>query len=145
VRELGQHGGDRKSKAARNQVRDDTNLIHSSDTALYIVARLDRYRPDLAARVRAHELSANAAAIEAGWRKKRVYKKLSALDQILKLLPKLTDEEQDIVSERLKEMHHARPDELRFHQPDAGTSAADHRGCHAARGRERRRGLEGYV
>jgi hypothetical protein len=57
------------------------------------LARLDRDNPDLAARVRAGELSANAAAIEAGWRKKRACKKLSALEQILRLLPKLTAEE----------------------------------------------------
>jgi hypothetical protein len=42
----------------------------SSRGRAYILARLDRDRPDLAARVRAHELSANAAAIEAGFRKK---------------------------------------------------------------------------
>jgi hypothetical protein len=38
-------------------------------TADHWLARLDRDYPDLAARVRAKELSANAAAIEAGFRK----------------------------------------------------------------------------
>jgi|HubBroStandDraft_4_1064222.scaffolds.fasta_scaffold05822_9 hypothetical protein len=38
-------------------------------TAAYFLARLDRDRQDLAARVRNRELTANAAAIEAGFRK----------------------------------------------------------------------------
>jgi hypothetical protein len=38
----------------------------------YILARLHRDRPDLAARVKAKEMSANAAAIEAGFRRKAV-------------------------------------------------------------------------
>ena len=38
-------------------------------TAAYFLARLDRDRPDLAVRVRNRDLTANAAAIEAGFRK----------------------------------------------------------------------------
>jgi len=35
----------------------------------YTLSRLSKARPDLFAKVKAGELSANAAAIEAGWRK----------------------------------------------------------------------------
>lgn len=45
----------------------------------YTLARLDRDRPELAARVRAGDLSANAAATEAGFRKPRTpYQELRA-------------------------------------------------------------------
>jgi hypothetical protein len=52
------------------------------------LARLDRDRPDLAAKVRAGELSANAAAELAGFRRK-----LTPFEQIMRLLPRLTDDE----------------------------------------------------
>jgi len=55
----------------------------------YLLARLKRDRPDLAQRVIDGNLSANAAAIEAGIRKA-----LTPLEQILRLLPKLTANEQ---------------------------------------------------
>jgi hypothetical protein len=58
----------------------------------YTLTRLKRARPDLFARVTRQELSANAAAIEAGFRKKP-----SPLEQIQKLLPKLTPQERVIV------------------------------------------------
>jgi hypothetical protein len=54
---------------------------------------------DLAAKVRAGELSANAAAIEAGFRKRA-----TPLERILKLLPKLTPTECRQLSARLGEM-----------------------------------------
>jgi hypothetical protein len=69
VRELGKHGGDRKSENAKNQGSNNRTLIHRGTTANYTLARLDRSRPDLAKRVRAGELSANAAAIKAVWPK----------------------------------------------------------------------------
>jgi hypothetical protein len=47
-----------------------------------IIRRLNRDRPDLAAGVAAREFSANAAAIEAGFRKK-----LTPYEQIIRLLP----------------------------------------------------------
>lgn len=49
-----------------------TSRVGESDTANYVVARLKRDRPDLAQRVVAGELSANAAALEAGIRKRRI-------------------------------------------------------------------------
>jgi hypothetical protein len=48
-----------------------TSIKERGNTAAYTLARLKRDRPDLAERVVAGELSANAAAIEAGFRKKQ--------------------------------------------------------------------------
>src|SRR5690242_10037898 len=57
---------DRKSRDTR------IPTLGSSDNKAYVLARLDRDRPDLAERVRARELSANAAAVEAGGRKRTI-------------------------------------------------------------------------
>ena len=46
---------------------DHINLKGGGTSRAYVLARLDRDRPDLAQRVRNGELSANAAAIEAGF------------------------------------------------------------------------------
>lgn len=64
---LGTHCGARKIREENEQV-GNTNLV--GNTVAYTLARLHRDEPELAARVKAGELSANAAAIEAGWRKK---------------------------------------------------------------------------
>jgi hypothetical protein len=56
----------------------------------YTLDRLARERPDLFEQVRAGELSANAAAIEAGFRRQR-----TPLERALRLLPNLTDLEWD--------------------------------------------------
>ena len=66
---LGKQGGDRRSGAVRGQPCA-TRLKYG--TAAHWLARLDRDRPDLAQRVRAKEISANAAAIEAGFRKRMI-------------------------------------------------------------------------
>lgn len=63
---IGTHGGDRKSAAARDQV-GNTKLIGA--TRDYNLARLDRDAPELAQAVRRGEMSANAAAVQAGFRK----------------------------------------------------------------------------
>jgi hypothetical protein len=82
----------------------------SYGTADYWLSRLKRAAPrdlarkgmtaehfaELAAHVRKGELSANAAAIEAGFRKKP-----TVLDQILKLLPQLTEEERAILRQKI--------------------------------------------
>jgi hypothetical protein len=60
----------------------------------YTLKRLKRDRPDLADKVVAGELSANAAAIEAGFRKK-----LTPFEQVLKLWPKLSKSERHRVWE----------------------------------------------
>ena len=46
---------------------DNINLKGGGTSRAYALARLDRDRPDLAQRVLSGELSANAAAIEAGF------------------------------------------------------------------------------
>lgn len=80
---LGEHGGVR-----RGEKFQDCNTSLKYGTREHWIRRLNRDRPDLAERVVKGELSANAAAIQAGFRRK-----LSPLEQILKLLPKLTTEE----------------------------------------------------
>lgn len=54
----------------------------------YTLSRLKREKPKLFQRVVSGELSANAAAIEAGFRRK-----LTPFEQVLKLIPKLNDSE----------------------------------------------------
>ena len=57
----------------------------------YTLTRLKKNEPELFQQVVAGELSANAAAIKAGWRKKP-----TPLESVLKLLPKLSDEEWEL-------------------------------------------------
>jgi hypothetical protein len=66
----------------------------------YTVARLKRDRPDLHARVVAGELSANAAAIEAGFRPKTVTIPLT-VEGATRLMLKLSDDERDEVMARV--------------------------------------------
>jgi hypothetical protein len=68
---LGRHGGDRRSEKAKADQGSDKKTVPTliGRGRNYDLARLDRDRPDLAARVRAKKMSANAAAIEAGFRK----------------------------------------------------------------------------
>src|SRR5690242_3559175 len=58
----------RPAKDERNACDHMRFSRSEQSTVKQIKARLDRDRPELAARVRAGELSANAAAIEAGFR-----------------------------------------------------------------------------
>jgi hypothetical protein len=68
---LGKHGGDRKSEKLKDQV--GIARLKSNGSIERTLARLDRDGfTALAAKVRAGELSANAAAIQAGYRKKLV-------------------------------------------------------------------------
>jgi hypothetical protein len=93
VVEIGKHGGAREgagrpkkgeSRGAENQDANGNLKKLGSNARAYILARLD---PDgyieLAAKVRAGTMSANAAAIEAGFRKQ-------STPLVKKLLPKLT-------------------------------------------------------
>jgi hypothetical protein len=57
-------------KAPRKARRKGTRPMYG--TVAYWLARLDRDRPDLAKRVRAREISANMAAVKAGFRKSQV-------------------------------------------------------------------------
>lgn len=88
--EAGAKGG-RGNKASDNvtSFRGDNSTSARGHSASYIVARLKRDHPEIAeALARGEFPSARAAAIEAG-----LHKKLSALDQIRRLLPNLTLEE----------------------------------------------------
>jgi hypothetical protein len=59
------HGGTRESKTAISRLGQQ-----GSDSLPRTLDRLHRNRPDLYERVKAGELSANAAAIEAGWKRR---------------------------------------------------------------------------
>lgn len=84
---LGQQGGDRRSEKARADQGSNTTLKQPGRGRAYILARLDRDGyAELAAKVRASEMSANAAAIEAEFRKlpnplKQIQKLWAKLDQ----------------------------------------------------------------
>jgi hypothetical protein len=91
-------GGDQKSEGARSrQVEAKVEAINSDiitidpkrGTSLaYTLDRLSRERPDLLAKVAAKEMSANAAAIEAGFRKKP-----TPFESTIARLPKFSREE----------------------------------------------------
>lgn len=59
----------------------------------YAIARLRRDRPDIHARVLAGEITAHAGMVEAGFRKLRPSRRQSALQKIIRLLPRLTASE----------------------------------------------------
>jgi hypothetical protein len=84
----GKHGGDRKSEEAPIKI-DNVTLDRKSGNSLgYTLDRLKREHSDLYAKVVAGDMTANAAAISAGFRKK-----LTSFEIILKQLPKLTPDE----------------------------------------------------
>jgi hypothetical protein len=83
------HGGDRRSEQGDNTKKDIT-LKGRGTSRSYTMARLDRDRPDLAAKVDAGLMTANAAAIEAKFRKKptrktRVQRTFDRIQQWTKL------------------------------------------------------------
>src|SRR4051794_34787875 len=101
VLELGKHGGDRRSEKVKDQ-GDNITLKERGTSRAYIIARLERDgHHELAAKVREKKLSANAAAEEAGFRKKRARRKRTALELILAQLPKLTTGERLTLRESL--------------------------------------------
>lgn len=86
----GEEGGDKKSHAKitnNNIIGDDCRTVQGTSKA-YTISRLKRDRPDLFERVVAGELSANRAAIEAGFRKVP-----TTLEQIKTMWSKATPEE----------------------------------------------------
>jgi hypothetical protein len=88
---LGKHGTNQHTPGVGNTKSSSTG----GTTVNYILARLDRDgHADLATAVRAGAVSANAAAIHLGWRSKP-----TPLEQVLKLLPKLTNDECRVVHE----------------------------------------------
>lgn len=79
----GKHGGDRKSK------NDNVSLApRQGNSKAYTLARLEKQEPELYRQVVEKKLSANAAAIKAGFRKK-----LTPFERIQKLIPKLSAKE----------------------------------------------------
>lgn len=87
-------GGDRRSEIFQSSDGKNSATLKGRGST-YAHARLRRDRPDLHARVLAGEISAHAAMVEAGFRKKRQRKPKSVLPRILKLLPELTPGERD--------------------------------------------------
>jgi hypothetical protein len=72
-RPLLKHGGDRRSAKFRGNAVTSNGApvpLNKGNSAAYLLAVLDRDRPDFAARVRARDLSAYGAAVEAGFRKR---------------------------------------------------------------------------
>jgi len=82
-----EHGGDRHSEAFKS---DNVTLERPErgNTRAYTLDRLYREAPELYKAVCDGAMSANAAAIEAGFRKKP-----EPFEQIKKLIPKLSDDE----------------------------------------------------
>jgi KilA-N domain len=75
---------------------DNIKPTQGGTSADYTRKRLKRDRPDLLERVAEGEMSLNAAAIEAGFRKVK-----TPLEQVMALIPKLTEEERQEVLEYL--------------------------------------------
>lgn len=68
-----------KAQGRRNDLVDNITEVRPKGTSReYTVSRLSKERPDLFAQVKSGKLSANAAAIKAGWRKKK-----TPLEQLL--------------------------------------------------------------
>jgi hypothetical protein len=65
---LGTWGG----KRARGEQPDNVSLKYGNSRA-YLLARLERDRPDLAAQVEAGEVSAFSVAVELGWARRPIY------------------------------------------------------------------------
>jgi hypothetical protein len=77
-------------QGARNDLSEHPYNVRKSggNAKAVLVERLERERPDLFQLVVNRKLSANAAAIEAGFRSK-----LNRFEQIVRWVPKLTDDE----------------------------------------------------
>jgi hypothetical protein len=84
------HGGDRRSDQVDNTSNDINLKAKGGTSRSYTLARLDRDRPDLAAKVDAGLMTANAAAIEAGFRKRGERKKLTRVERTQKTIAKWT-------------------------------------------------------
>lgn len=94
---LGKHGGDRRSEKAKDQA---CNTSLKPGTRDHWLERLRRDGfAELADRVDSRQMSANAAALQAGYRTK-----LSPLEAALKLIPKLTAAERAVLCRRLEEL-----------------------------------------
>jgi len=89
---LGKRGEFGRSRP-KDRVGNTKAISEGGSTRTYILARLERDgRHDLAAKVRAGELSANAAAIMVGYRKA-----FTPFAHVFKQLPKLSSDQLDMV------------------------------------------------
>jgi hypothetical protein len=90
----------RQVVTAPKHVHHDTDNVSIKPThgnsLTYTLDRLSRERPDLLAKVESKKMSANAAAIEAGFRKKS-----APYEIVQKLLPKLTVKQRRMIWEIL--------------------------------------------
>ncbi len=95
---------EKQGRPEKSEEKDSNGIItRGGNNAPYLVRRLKRDYPKIAkALARGEFPSARAAAIAAG-----ICKKLSALDQIRKLLPKLTPEKLAIAGELIAERQEA--------------------------------------
>ena len=95
----GRHGGDRKSDAIKcnNVTLDEDSKATTGNGKAYTLSRLKRETPELFAAVVRGELSANAAAIKAGWRKVK-----SPLDRLFAEWKKASQEERDAFLKSIK-------------------------------------------
>jgi hypothetical protein len=92
--------GNRNAAKGKNN-SDNVTIVSGprGNGKTYTLRRLARDRPDLLAKVESGELSPNAAAIEAGFRKK-----LTPLEAARKAIAKLTEEDRaTLVAELIKE------------------------------------------
>jgi hypothetical protein len=87
-----------------NTVRDATFDLRSNEknSKAHIQARLELDRPDLAVLVRTKQMSANAAAIEAGYRKKPKSKKRPRTELEIARIGKMTKSERRVIWEFLR-------------------------------------------
>ena len=81
-----------RGRPKRNDKGDNVTFSRRGNSPTYLLKRLKRDRPDLADKVISGELSAHAAAVEAGFRKKP-----TPFEIVLKLLPKITDNEWQLI------------------------------------------------
>jgi hypothetical protein len=92
-----------ESKGKRSKADNADNIsnkpkVDAGTSKAYTLSRLKRENAELFQAVVAGELSANAAAVKAGWRKK-----LTPLESIIKLLPKLNADEVAVLIAKIQE------------------------------------------
>jgi hypothetical protein len=92
------HGGDHTSEQGKQSKTNNISLAPTHGTArAYTLGRLSRKAPELYDRVVKKELSANAAAIQAGFRHKP-----TVLDKLLQIWGQATESEQQEFLRRIK-------------------------------------------
>lgn len=89
--------GKRAKRDISNNITNKHHGLQRGTSRAYTLARLEKHEPELYKQVVDKKLSAHAAAIKAGFRKK-----LSPFEQIQKLIPKLTARERKQLLELLK-------------------------------------------